>query len=83
MRKIDELFARYGESHRDSTNKAIHWVCVPLITWSVIALLWSWTPIAAYALIVGLAELTVAIGGKRILRSLEQRYTPPRPEGSH
>jgi len=51
MRKIDELFARYGESHRDPTNKAIHWVCVPLITWSVIALLWSWTPIAAYALI--------------------------------
>jgi uncharacterized membrane protein YGL010W len=51
MRKIDELFARYGESHRDPTNKAIHWVCVPLITWSVIALLWSWTPLAAYALI--------------------------------
>ena len=50
-RRIDELFARYGESHRNSTNKAIHWVCVPLITWSVIALLWSWTPIAAYALI--------------------------------
>jgi uncharacterized membrane protein HdeD (DUF308 family) len=38
--------------------------------------------IAAYALIVGLAELTVAIGGKRILRSLEQRYTPASPEGS-
>jgi len=51
MRKIDELFARYGESHRNPANKAIHWVCVPLITWSVIALLWSWTPIAAYALI--------------------------------
>jgi uncharacterized membrane protein YGL010W len=51
MRKIDELFARYGESHRDPANKAIHWVCVPLITWSVIALLWSWMPIAAYALI--------------------------------
>ena len=51
MRKIDELFARYGESHRDPANKAIHWVCVPLITWSVIALLWSWTPVAAYALI--------------------------------
>ena len=50
-RKVDELFARYGESHRNPTNKAIHWICVPLITWSVIALLWSWTPIAAYALI--------------------------------
>ena len=51
MRKVDELFARYAQSHRNPANKAIHWVCVPLITWSVIALLWSWTPIAAYALI--------------------------------
>ena len=50
-RKIDELFDRYGESHRNPANKAIHWICVPLITWSLIALLWSWTPIAAYALI--------------------------------
>jgi uncharacterized membrane protein YGL010W len=50
-RRIDDLFARYAESHRNPANKAIHWVCVPLITWSVIALLWSWTPIAAYALI--------------------------------
>ena len=51
VRKIDELFDRYGESHRNPANKAIHWVCVPLITWSLVALLWSWTPIAAYALI--------------------------------
>ena len=51
MRKVDELFARYGESHRNPTNKAIHWICVPLIVWSVLALLWSWTPLAAYVLI--------------------------------
>jgi uncharacterized membrane protein YGL010W len=51
MRKVDELFARYAESHRHPTNKAIHWVCVPLITWSVLALLWAWSPIAAYGLI--------------------------------
>ena len=46
MRKIDNLFNRYGESHRNPTNKAIHWICVPLITWSLLAALWSWTPIA-------------------------------------
>lgn len=52
MRKIDELFERYGESHRHPTNKAIHWVCVPLITWSLIALLWVASPALAYAFIV-------------------------------
>jgi uncharacterized membrane protein YGL010W len=51
MRKIDELFARYAESHQNPTNKAIHWVCVPLITWSVVAMLWAWTPAAAYLFI--------------------------------
>jgi uncharacterized membrane protein YGL010W len=49
MRKIDELFGRYGESHRHPTNKAIHWICVPLITWSLLAALWAWTPLAACA----------------------------------
>jgi uncharacterized membrane protein YGL010W len=54
MRKVDRLFERYGESHRHPVNKAIHWVCVPLITWSLLALLWAWSPLAAYAFI-GLA----------------------------
>jgi uncharacterized membrane protein YGL010W len=47
MRKADQLFARYAESHQNPANKAIHWVCVPLITWSVIALIWAWSPVAA------------------------------------
>jgi uncharacterized membrane protein YGL010W len=51
MRRVDALFARYGESHRNPVNKAIHWVCVPLITWSVIAFFWAWSPVAAYAFI--------------------------------
>ena len=51
MRKIDLLFARYGESHRNPTNKTIHWICVPLITWSLLAALWAWTPWAACAMI--------------------------------
>ena len=51
MRKVDELFARYAESHQNPANKAIHWVCVPLITWSVLALIWAWSPVAAYVFI--------------------------------
>ncbi len=56
MRKVDELFERYGESHRNPANKAIHWVCVPAITWSVFAALWAAAPVAAYA---GIALATV------------------------
>ena len=36
MRKIDLLFAEYAESHRNSTNKFIHWICVPLIFWTIL-----------------------------------------------
>ncbi|MEI7487979.1 MAG: Mpo1-like protein [Chryseobacterium sp.] len=36
MRKIDLLLAEYGESHRNSTNKLIHWICVPLIFWTIL-----------------------------------------------
>ena len=41
MRKIDELLAEYGESHQDETNKIIHWICVPLIFFSVVGLIAS------------------------------------------
>ena len=51
MRKIDEWFGRYDASHRNSRNKIIHWICVPLIMWSVLAALWAWTPVAVYAVI--------------------------------
>ncbi len=36
MRKIDLLFAEYSESHRNATNKLIHWLCVPLIFWTIL-----------------------------------------------
>ena len=41
MRKIDALLAEYGESHQNHTNKSIHWICVPLIFFSVIGLIAS------------------------------------------
>ncbi|MBI1416926.1 MAG: DUF962 domain-containing protein [Limimaricola sp.] len=40
-RRIERLLAEYGESHQNPTNKAVHWVCVPLIVWSVLALVAS------------------------------------------
>jgi len=41
VRKINVLLDEYGASHVNAVNKAIHWICVPPIVWSVVALLWS------------------------------------------
>ena len=41
MRSAQEWFEAYGESHQNPTNKAIHWVCVPVIVFSTIGLFWS------------------------------------------
>ena len=41
VRTIDALLAEYGESHQNPFNKKIHWIAVPVIFWTVLALLWS------------------------------------------
>jgi uncharacterized membrane protein YGL010W len=51
MRTVHQWLVEYGESHRNPRNKALHWVCVPVIVWSIIGLLWSLpTPPALRAL---------------------------------
>jgi len=51
-RRVERLFDHYAIAHRHPVNKAIHWICVPLIMWSVVAALWAWTPVAAVTLVV-------------------------------
>ncbi len=46
MRTMHEWFELYGASHRNPVNEAVHWVCVPLIVYSLIGLL-SLIPVAA------------------------------------
>ncbi|WP_452232245.1 Mpo1 family 2-hydroxy fatty acid dioxygenase [Lacinutrix sp. MEBiC02595] len=41
MRKIDALLTEYAESHQKKLNIAIHYICVPLIFFSLIGLLAS------------------------------------------
>lgn len=41
MQSIDQLLDEYGCSHKNRINKIIHWICVPAIIWTVVALLWS------------------------------------------
>lgn len=38
VRKIDVLFDKYEEYHQNSTNNFIHYICVPLIIFSIIGL---------------------------------------------
>ena len=51
MRKLDTLLNQYGETHQNPVNKAIHWVCVPLIMWSALAAMWILSPIATCILV--------------------------------
>jgi uncharacterized membrane protein YGL010W len=39
-REIDRWLGSYSGDHRHPLNVLIHWICVPLILWAVIALLW-------------------------------------------
>ncbi len=40
-KSLDRWLADYGESHQNRSNKLIHWICVPVILWCVLALLWQ------------------------------------------
>ena len=40
-RKIDLLLEAYGESHQHPVNKTIHWICVPIIFFSIVGLIRS------------------------------------------
>ena len=41
MSKIELLLEEYGESHQNSFNKFMHWICVPAIVNSIVWLFWS------------------------------------------
>jgi len=41
MRKVQSWLDEYALSHQNFTNKIIHWICVPFIVWSIVALFWS------------------------------------------
>ena len=41
VRPVDAYFAKYAESHQNPTNELIHWICVPLIVFSLFGLVWA------------------------------------------
>ncbi|MFC4141359.1 DUF962 domain-containing protein [Pedobacter mendelii] len=40
-RPVDLYFDKYQESHNNETNEILHWICVPLIIFSLLGLVWS------------------------------------------
>jgi uncharacterized membrane protein YGL010W len=37
--KIELLLAEYGESHQNKVNKRIHWICVPIIFFTIFGMI--------------------------------------------
>ena len=65
---IDQWFSEYAESHRNKTNKRIHFICVPTIFFSIIGLL-SLVPVTSltrdinsdYIFFINLASLVIIL----------------------
>ncbi len=61
MRSATVWLDEYAESHRNSTNKLLHWICVPAIVVSVAGLLWALPVPHAFARIAWLNWGTIAL----------------------
>lgn len=60
MKTIQTWLDEYAVCHQNSTNKTIHWICVPLIVWSLLALLWN-ISLSSLPDFVNLATLAMAV----------------------
>jgi len=88
-RRVDQLLAHYGESHRHPTNELIHYIAIPLIMLSLVGLIYALHPLAAYAFIgasmvyyarLSLVFFMTMLGGSALVLALvhamgEQRVT--------
>lgn len=41
MNNINQWLNEYGDSHKNETNKAIHWICVPTIFFTIVGLFYG------------------------------------------
>src|SRR5450830_354384 len=71
-RQIDVLLDQYSESHLNHTNELIHLVCVPLIVFSLLGIIWWIHPLAPLtALPVSIAIFVTAWIGQFIGHKIE------------
>jgi uncharacterized membrane protein YGL010W len=52
-RSIDILLDKYSESHRHPTNELVHFVCVPVIVFTLLGILWAIHPLVALLGVAG------------------------------
>lgn len=57
--KLEGYLERYGEHHRNPVNKAIHWIAVPLIMFSLLGLVWM-IPFAPITTFLNWASFLIA-----------------------
>ena len=50
-RRVDQLIAHYGQSHQNPGNEVIHFIAIPLIMLSLLGMLFTLHPYAAYAFV--------------------------------
>lgn len=72
-RQVDRLLAHYSESHLNPKNELIHFIAIPLIMLSLLGMIFTLHPYAAYAFIaasmVYYARLSLVFFGTMILWS--------------
>lgn len=52
MKTLNEYLNEYNLSHQHKINKAIHFVCVPLILWSITAMLYLFLPLSIFIITI-------------------------------
>jgi len=61
-RRVDQLLAHYGESHRHPTNGVIHCFAIPLIMVSLVGLMYALHPWVAYLFLAASMVYYLRIG---------------------
>ena len=61
MKTLNSWLDEYGDSHRNPVNKNIHWICVPVIQFCVLGLLYTISPWLAIGTVVGAMMFYVPI----------------------
>jgi len=69
-RRVDQLLAHYGESHRNPRNSAIHCVAIPLIMASIVGLMYALHPWVAYAFLLSSMVYYVRLGSPVFIASM-------------